>query len=143
MLPMLTELTIIYADPLDSHRTPGAGIISGPAASAHSTVSDLITVCKTLPYFDTLQIVHLPSPTPNLICDCKKGMRGCHKPSREQLDQTKEEVKALKKWAVECLKKSEAGRQEGEGKLKTTLRVIELGPDRPFPGSVEVKAHEV
>ena len=137
MFSRLTELTIIYPDPLDSHRTPATEIIPDPAGSARSEVSELITACRGLPDFDTLQIVHLPSPTPSLICDCKKGVRGCHKPSREQLDQTKEEVRGLKKWAVQCLKKSEVGTK------KTTLRVIELGPDRPFPGSVQVKAYEV
>ena len=127
--PKLTELTIIYPDPLDSHQTPGAG-------TTHSEVSKLIIACRGLPDFDMLQIVHLPSPTPSLLCDCKMGMRGCHKPSKEQLDQTREEMRGLKKWAVQCLK-SEAGRK------KSTLRVIELGPDRPFPGSVRVKKHEV
>ena len=117
--------------------------MSDPAGSVRSEVLGLITACRGLPDFDTLQVVRFPSPTPSLICDCKKGMRGCHKPSNEQLNQAREEVEALKKWAVDCLKKSEIGCQEGEGRKKTTLRVIELGPDRPFPGSVQVKADEV
>ena len=142
MLLGLTELTIIYPDPLDSHQTPGAETIPDSAGRARSAVLELITVCKGLPDFDTLQIVHLPSLTPSLICDCKKGMRGCHKPSGEQLDQTREEVKGLKKWAIGCLKKLEMECQEGEGR-KTTLRVIKLGPDRPFPGPVQVKVYEV
>ena len=105
-------------------------------------MSDLITACRGLPDFDTLQIVHLPSLTPSLKCDCEMGMRGCHKPSREQLDQTREEVRDLKKWAVQCLK-SEVGCREGERRGRATMRVIRLGPDRPFPGSVEVKEYEV
>ena len=101
-----------------------------------------MTACKGLPDFETLQIVHIPSPTPSLVCNCKTGKRGCHKPSREQLDQTREEVRSLKKWTIECLK-SEVGYREGERRKRTTIRVIRLGPDRPFPGSVEVEEYEV
>ena len=138
--PRLTELTIIYPDPIDAHQTLGTGIIFDPIGGAPSAVLELITACNALPDFDTLQIVHLPSPTPSLMgCGCNEGVRGRCKPSREQLNQTREEVKGLRDWAIDCLKKSEMG----EGGKRTTLRAIRLDRDHPFSGFVEVEVYEV
>lgn len=141
--PRLTELTIVYPNPLDAHQTSGTVILFDPAGSAHSTVLELVTVCKALPHFDTFQIVYPPSPTPSSLCRCHQGMRSRRRPSKEQLKQMEQEVKGLKDWTIECLKKSKVRRQEGEGRKRTTLRVIELSPDRPLLGSVEVEVYEV
>lgn len=104
---------------------------------------ELVTACKALPDFDTLQIVYPPSPTPSLQCRCHQGKRGLNRPSREQLKQSREEVEGLKDWAIECLENSKVGCREAEGRKRTTLRLIELSPDRPLLGSVEVEVYGV
>ena len=52
-------------------------------------------------------------------------------------------MKDLKDWAINCLKRSKGGCQEGEGRRGTTVRVIELSPDRSLLGSVDVEVREV
>ena len=53
-------------------------------------------------------------------------------PSKEQMREAlRDRVKGVEDVAIECLKKPEIGCQEGEGRKKTTLRVIELGACRP------------
>jgi len=44
-------------------------------------------------------------------------------------------MQGAKDWAINCLKEPETGRQEGEGKRKTMLRVIELSSDPTLPRS--------
>ena len=59
----------------------------------------------------------------------------------------KEEVKGLRDLAIGCLEKSEAGCEDGVGRKKTTLRVIELSSDRPrlrsHLGSMKVEEFDV
>jgi len=53
-------------------------------------------------------------------------------PSKEQRRELlRDRVKGVKDAAKDCLKKPEIGCQEGEGRKKITLRVIELGAYRP------------
>ena len=63
--------------------------------------------------------------------------------SREQLKRSRENVKDLKDWAINCLKRSKEGYRGGEERRSTTVRVIELSPDRPLLGSVDVEVCEV
>ena len=119
------------------------GVVPGPARSARSAVLQLVIACKALPDFDTLQIVHSPSLTPGLPSRCHQGVRARHAHSGEQLKRSREDVKDLKDWAINCLKRSKGGCQEGEGRRGTTVRVIELSPDRSLLGSVDVEVREV
>ena len=52
----------------------------------------------------------------------------------------------MKDLAIDCLKMSEIGRYEGEGRKRATVRVVRLSPiiSRPdfSPGSVEVEEYE-
>ena len=65
-------------------------------------------------------------------------------------------MKGVENWAIDCLKKSKRGRDEGGGRKETTLRVIELssvfnqhprwGDEnllRFHVGSVKIVEHEV
>ena len=90
-------------------------------------MSELVDACQALPDFDTLQIVHyLPRPSPS--CRVDVPPRGYIIPSvGQQKQESKEEVNGLKDWAMDCLRKSRTGCQEGEGRKKTMIKVIELG----------------
>ena len=131
--PRLTELTIVCPHPNDGP-VAETGILPDPNESVRSAASELVIACKMLSDFDTLQIVHFPHRGHH-------GARDRHGHSRE-LKQSRDEVKGLKDWVMNCLK-SETGRQEGEGRKKTTLRVIKLSPDRALLSSVEVEVYTV
>ena len=53
----------------------------------------------------------------------------------------------MKDFAIDCLKKSKSGRQEGEGRNRITVRVVRLSSTLPrpdyYPGSVETEEYEV
>ena len=53
----------------------------------------------------------------------------------------------MKDFAIECLKKSKIGHQEGGGRRRIAVRVVRLSPafSRPsyYPDYVEVDEHEV
>jgi hypothetical protein len=112
--PMLSELTVFYPH---SGNTLAGGILPDGIGSAHSVISELVSACKALPDFDTLQIVHfLGTPlSPS---------------STEQWEQ--ELTGQVKDW-IDHLKKPRTRCREGEGRKKTTLRVIELSPDLSRP----------
>ena len=135
--PKLTELTIIYPHPYDAPVT---------VETARSATSELVDACKALPDFDTLQIVHLAVTKPSLNRWC--GLTRCSK-LRPYPEERKRELKGLMKdvkgWATDCLKKPRTGFQEGEARKTTTLRVIELSQDHPWPhlGPVKVEEYEV
>jgi len=97
-------------------------------------MSKLITVCKGLPDFDTIQIVYfLPG---HVLFQKRRAILL----SSEQVSRAlREQVKGVVDLAIECLK--EPG--EGEGR-KTTVRVIELslGDLRPYMGPVKVEEYE-
>ena len=106
-----------------------------PVESVHSAVLSLVTTCKMLPDFDTLQIVHFSYRG-------RQEVNGYQGYSGEQPKRSTDELERLKDWAISCLK-SETGSQEGEGKKRKKLRVIKLSPDRPLLGSVKVEVYEV
>jgi len=146
--PRLTELTIIYPHPHDSHRRE-TGTLPDPVGSARSAASELVNACKLLPDFDTLQIAHFPFVT--LFPKCPCGWFLCGGPTIETREPWAGQqrqisgMKAVKDSVMDCLK-PKAGCQEGEGRKKTMLRIIELGSERRSPfflGSVKVEEYEV
>ena len=137
--PRLTELTVI------SHYAQNAGrrVSLDLAGRARSAISELVVACKTLPDFDTLQIVHFPIVPTRSECWC--GLKGCgsHWPSVGWWEPALEkQVKDLTAWVVGCLKGPKMGRREVEGR-RITLRVIEFGPGRPCQSPVKVEEYEV
>lgn len=112
--------------------------------ATRSTISEVVNACKYLPDFDTIQIVHILGWGAH-----RPAVRGYDQmrdgglPSAEQLVQeVRDRVNDVKDLAIDCLKRPEMGYQEGEGRKRITLRVIELGRYRPpgknRPGSLRV-----
>jgi hypothetical protein len=133
--PKLTELTIIspYPDTLEEMET---GYLLDPVGTARSATLELVNACKVLPDFDTLQIVH------GCWLDCG-GEELCAKLLQRKY---MEHVDGAKDMAIRCLKEPEMGPREGEGRRKSTLRVIELiaGPSQGFyMESAKVEEYEV
>ena len=94
-------------------------------------MSRLIDACRALPDFDTLQIVYAPHsipPSGNEFARDEVELL----PSRRQQQQVLlgEQVKTMKDWVTEYLKRSKVGHHEAEGR-GTTLSIIELGPVYP------------
>ena len=103
-------------------------------------MSELAIACKTLPEFDTLQILYYPTPSPHPICWC-----GHHGPSKEQWEQALGEyAEAVKDSAIISLK---TGRQEEEGRKGAAVKVVRLASNGSreslHPGHVEVEECEV
>ena len=141
--PGLTELTVIY--PSSKH---DAHITAEEAGIAHSAISELGIACKVLPDFSTLQIVYFPVFTPSVICPaCREMWCQKHWLSTRRKRESKERMKGLKDWAIDCLKGPAMECREGEGRTRTTLRLIKLNRDplRPlfFCGSVKIEEYEV
>ena len=119
-----------------------------------SAISELVDACKALPDFDTLQILHFfpDSPPPIWSAGWDKADRLSSTDRWRQA--LREEMKGAKDWAISCLKVN-TGRQEGDGKKRAILRLIELspGPTLPSPGdhtllkshlgSVKVEEYEI
>ena len=116
----LTELTLIYPRGFDA-RVTEPGVTLDRVGITRSTTIELVSACKALLNFNTLQIVHFFGP--------------------------KVLVEGVKDLTVHCLKTPEMGCQEGEGRKKTTLRVIGLCryriPGKIQPGAVVVGNVEV
>ena len=91
----------------------------------------LIGACKALPDFDTLQIVYAPDSAPPSGHESAQRWVGLLL-SRRRGEQVwlRGQVKAMKDWATEYLRRPETGHHKAEGR-GTTLRVIELGPAYP------------
>ena len=145
--PRLTELTVIYPHP-DTTLPPAE--TGGPfdrAGSARSAISELVIACKALPDFDTLQIVYFPSVKPLMMCGCYRMRYGIlwSEERRKRVLLLREEVECMKDWAMDCLRKPEAGCRDGEARKNTTLRVTELSPasSSVHLGSVRVKEYKV
>ena len=138
------ELTV-SSDPYDTRITE-TGILHDPAGTALLAISELLVACEALPDFDTLQILHIPSP-PYRVCWC--GLRGCdnlilHTKQWEQ--SRREQARRMKYFAIDCLRQSKIGRQEGKGRKRIMVRMVRLGVTLPHPyycpGSVEVEEYE-
>jgi len=108
--------------------------------TARSAILELVNACKTLPDFNTFQIVYVHF----LVKHPYPPIRGYERtrdgvpPTMEQRRQAlRDLMKGVKNVAIDCLKKPEIGCQQGEGRKRTTLRVIELGAYRP-PGGPDL-----
>ena len=134
--PKLTELTIIWPH-LDTIEDTKAGYRLDQVGSARSATSKLVSACEALPYFDTLQIVHGYRPTYE---EADFSVRRRRQVLREHVDGAKDV-------AINCLKELDTGCREGEGRKKTTVRVVELVAGSPYPSfhldSVMVEVYEV
>ena len=144
--PRLTELTV-SPNPYDA-RVTETGILHALAERALSAISELVVECETLPDFDTLQILYVPAPPPHPVCWCGWQKCGNHTLHVEQWEQSlRKQAKGLKDFAIDCLKTSQIRRHEGEGRKRTTVKVVRLSSALPcpnyYPGSVEVEVYEV
>jgi len=145
-LPRLTELTLIYPHPYD-YPIMEAGTQLYTVRTVRSATSELVNACRTLPKFDTLQIVHflLGEPLSRIYGE---EMEYSSVPCTEQRKQElRERVKGVKDLAIDSLEKAKTGCLEGGRGKKTTLKVIELSPHLSLAGdyldSVEVEVLEV
>jgi len=86
---------------------------------------ELVNACKALPCFDTFQIVHFPHGSPPLRRADWSEETNILSSLEQQKRALREQVNNMKDWAIDCFK-VDMGCQEGEGRKKTTLRVIEL-----------------
>jgi hypothetical protein len=112
------------------------GYLLDPVGTARSATSELVNACKALPHFDTLQIVH----------GCGLDYDGEELDVKRLRREYVEHVYGAKDAAISCLKEPETGCREGEGRRKTTVRVIELvtGPAQNFyMESVKVEEYEM
>ena len=149
--PRLTELTVLCPHP---HLLPDNFQLSeasplGPIRSAHSETIGLVDVCKALPNFETLQIVHFSLNTSGPVRG-PEGERAKRLPLMNQA--SREQVEGMKGWALAGLKKPQTG-HERVGRRKKTLRIIELSSSlthlgyfshpRYLPGPVKVEECEV
>jgi hypothetical protein len=133
--PKLTELTIICPHP-NNVEDLETGYFHDPVGNVRSATSGLANACKVLPYFDTLQIVH----------GCGLDYGGEELRVNRLRREYMEQVDRVRDVAISCLKEAETRCREGEGRRKTTLRVIGLvsGPSRSFyMESVKVEEYEV
>ena len=126
--PRLAELTVI------SHYHHNAKHIEAARA-----ISELVVACKALPDFDTFQIIRIP--TVQFFCNfCGWGACGSRAyPSEEWKQMVRRETEDIEDWAIDCLKKSEAGcRKRGERK-RIALRVFKHNPGGPCHSSTMVE----
>jgi hypothetical protein len=133
--PKLTELTIISPHP-DTIEDLETGYFHDPVGIVRFATSELVNACKLLPDFDTLRIVH--------GCGLDYGGEELHVKQLQR--EYMEHVNAARDMAISCLKGTGMGHREGEGRRKTTVRVVELvaGPAQNFyMESVRVEEYEV
>ena len=140
--PRLTELTVVFHHQYDAETVT----LIDPVGVAHSAMSELVVACKTLPDFDTLQVVRVTITPGGLVCWCGWGGCGSRMDSSEKQEQIlRKQTEDMKDWAMDCLKKPETGRQEEkeERRKRTTLRVFMFGPGRPCHTSGKIEEYEV
>ena len=135
--PRLTELTV-WSNPYDT-RTTETGVLHDPAGIALSVISELIVACEALPDFDTFQILHVPAFPPSaywygLRISDKNKLYG------ELWEQSRmEQARVMRDFAIDCLKTLKSRRHEGEGRKRTVVRMVRVGPTL----SVKVEEYEV
>ena len=139
--PRLTELTLIYPHP-DDTLVSETGLPLDVVKTTCSAAMDLVTACKSLPDLDTIQIVHFvgreqypPARRHGLGSDSPAAMEQRRRQLRARVEGVKDSV-------IDCLKKLKRGSQEGEGRRRTTLRVIELDTYR-LPGELYLDSMKV
>ena len=117
-LPRLTELTLLYPHPYDTLAMKTVMPLNRDGIIRSATL-ELLNACRALPDFNALQIVYLISDETRFLCGTRVSL-----PATDQ--QKRALRKQVKDLAVDSLKKAKAGCWEGEGRNKTTMRVIEL-----------------
>jgi hypothetical protein len=134
--PKLTEFTIIWPH-LGIIEDTKTGYIIGQVGSVRSATPELVNACKALPYFDTFQIAY----------GCKPWHHETDLSMRQRRRGLRKQVGSAKDLAITCLRELETGCREGEGRKKTTVRVIELAAGSHYPkchlNSVRVEECEV
>ena len=143
--PRLTELTVLFRHRYDAQHAE-TGTLIDPTEGARSAMSELVVACKALPDFDTLQVVRDTIIPDHLVCWC--GWRGCGSrmgSSKQQEEISRKQMKDMKDWAIDCLKKPGTEFQKGEERerKRITLRVFMFDPGRPCHSSGEVEEYEV
>ena len=134
--PKLTKLTVVYPCLGDGEAETGDHL--GLVESVRSATLELVNACKVLPDFDTFQIVHFPLP--DLFPFTTWSGTG------EPFHRLREDLGNGKDLVINCFKEPETGYQEGEGRKKITVRVIELVRDPPpyaYLHFVKVEVYEV
>lgn len=129
--PRLTELTLIYPHPYDITVTE-TGILLDMVEIVRSTTLKLVNTCRSLPDFETLQIVHFLLGEPLPIRGPGTTGYGSVPCSDYRKQELRERVKGVRDLAIDSLK-AKAGCREGEGR-KVMLRVIELNPHLSLVG---------
>ena len=135
---MLTELTLLFPNGTESCK------IRSQYEVVSAKILDIITACKALPDFDTIQIVYFPREPPDIFRSSDGqwydvGADPVWGFIREKLGHWMDA-------GVIRSRQSEYGEGEGESGKKTTLRLVELGSDHPdtiIVDSVEVREYEV
>ena len=126
--PRLTELTIIFPHGYWTQRGE-IGFLLDQAGRARLEILELVSACKALPDFDTLQIVHYPVVPYTLTCWCKREGCDSHWPALDRWELALgQQTRDLQAWAMDCLKEPKTGLREGEGRKKIALKVIGFGP---------------
>ena len=123
-----------------------------PAGKALSALSELVFVCKVLPHFDTIKILCFPADQPYNTPSCRQEKCSCSVLCKVQWERLmKEQAKGMKNFVIDHLKKSKAGRQEGDERKRIMVRVVRTNislsqiysPLSYPPGSVEVEECEI
>ena len=111
-----------------------------------SATLKLVDACGALPDLDTLQIVHFVLITPLMVCGFARMSFGSLPFIEARKEVLRAQMRDVGDLAMDCLRKAKAGYPEGEGRKRTTLRVIELSPRHPYAGhhldSVKVEEFE-
>lgn len=131
MCPRLTELTVLYPLPRDFCRTED-GLLSDTAEAARAAMSEILSACKVLPGFDTLQIAHLFASSELPLRSLSKHLGYDNK--WDAWDDLKriflEEVRTVRDTAIDALKQMDYGGEKGEGgKVALTVIALEWGLD--------------
>jgi len=139
--PKLTELTIIYPHPAQTHRSEMA-TLTEPIRMTRSAMLELVNACRELPDFDTFQIVYFPNagPLPETSFGHWGGggfAMGDWHPVIQQPVGVRKGARDVKDLLMDCLKLTG---------MKATLRFIELESEFSEPiylDSVKVEECEV
>ena len=144
--PRLTEITVM-PNPYVAIATE-TGFLHDPTGMELPAISELVVACEALPYFDTLQILHVPASHPYQLCWCESTRYHDSTLHKKQWEQSrKEQVRRIKDFAIDRLKTLKYGRHEAEGVKRIIVRIVRLSFALPhpdyLPGSVEVEEYEV
>ena len=96
-----------------------------PGGKALSVLSELVFACDVLPDFGTIKILCFPAFQPYETLFCRQEKCSCSALCNVQWERLmKEQAKGMKDFVIDHLKKSKAGRQEGDERKRITVRVV-------------------